>query len=77
MKKKKAKKQKLKKEIKGYPKKLQLEEFFKCPIWFTDEPKFVNDLNKASDKYIEISKKTMQPQIDKRNKKLPRPNGML
>ena len=70
MKKKKAKarKQKVKKEVVGYPQQLQLEEYFKCPIWFADEPKFVNDLNKASDKYIEEAKKQMKPQIDKRNK---------
>jgi hypothetical protein len=62
MKKKKAKarKQKIKKETVGYPKKLQLEEFFKCPIWFADEPKFVDSLNKASDKYIEASKKNIK-----------------
>ena len=71
MKKKKAKarKQKIKKEVVSYPKQLQLEEFFKCPIWFADEPKFVDSLNKASDKYIEASKKLLKPQIDKRNKK--------
>ena len=62
MKKKKAKarKQKIKKEVAGYPKQLQLEEFFKCPIWFADEPKFVDSLNKASDKYIEESKKQIR-----------------
>ena len=71
MKKKKAKarKQKVKKEVAGYPQQLQLEEFFKCPIWFADEPKFVDSLNKASDKYIEESKKLLKPAIDKRNKK--------
>ena len=30
------------------PKQLQLEEYFKCPIWWADEPKFVKKLNKAS-----------------------------
>jgi len=71
MKKKKAKvkKQKIKKEVVSYPKQLTLEEYFKCPIWFADEPKFVNSLNKASDSYIEISKKNLKPAIDKRNKK--------
>jgi len=64
----KAKKQKIKKEVVGYPKQLQLEEYFKCPIWWADEPTFVDDLNKASDKYIEASKKNLKPQIDKRNK---------
>ncbi len=65
----KAKKQKIKKEVVGYPKQLQLEEYFKCPIWWADEPTFVDSLNKASDKYIEASKKTLKPTIDKRNKK--------
>jgi hypothetical protein len=62
MKKKKAKarKQKIKKE-QGYPQQLQLEEFFKCPIWFADEPAFVDSLNKASDKYIEEAKKNLKP----------------
>jgi len=77
MKKKKTKKQKIRKKLEemscgsaeGYPQQLQLEEFFKCPIWFADEPKFVDDLNKASDKYIEESKKTLKPVIDERNKK--------
>jgi len=70
MKKKKTKaiKQKIKKEVAGYPQKLLLEEFFKCPIWFADEPKFVDSLNKASDKYIEESKKISKPKIDERNK---------
>ena len=71
MKKKKAKarKQKIKKEVVGYPQQLQLEEYFKCPIWFADEPKFVDSLNKASDKYIEAAKKNLKPAIDERNKK--------
>ena len=51
-----------------YPTQLSREDYFKCPIWFADEPKFVNDLNKASDKYIEESRKNLQPDIDKRNK---------
>ena len=65
----KKKKVKIKKEIESYPKQLQLEEYFKCPIWFADEPRFVDSLNKASDKYIEESKKILKPDIDKRNKK--------
>jgi len=51
-----------------YPEQLNREDYFKCPIWFADEPKFVNDLNKASDKYITQAKKNLQPDIDKRNK---------
>ena len=59
-----------KKRIKklNYPQKLNREDYFKCPIWFADEPKFVDDLNKASDKYIDASKKNMESDIDKRNK---------
>tara|TARA_R110000751_G_scaffold79618_1_gene160407 strand:- start:124 stop:840 length:717 start_codon:yes stop_codon:yes gene_type:complete len=52
----------------AYPTQLNKEDYFKCPIWFADEPKFVNDLNKASDKYIETAIKNLQPDIDKRNK---------
>ena len=52
----------------NYPKQLDREDYFKCPIWFADEPKFVNDLNKASDKYIAQAKENLQPDIDKRNK---------
>jgi len=52
-----------------FPKKLNLEEYFKCPIWWADQPKFVNKLNKASDSYIEASKKNLKEAIDSRNKK--------
>ena len=45
------------------------EDYFKCPIWFADAPEFEKKLNDASDKYIEDSKKTLKPAIDKRNKK--------
>ena len=44
----------------SFPNQLNLEEYFKCPIWFADEPGFVKDLNKASDKYIEQSKKNFK-----------------
>ena len=53
----------------SFPKQLQLEEYFKCPIWYADEPKFVKKLNKASDKYIKDSQKRLKPDMDKRNKK--------
>ena len=52
-----------------FPEKLNLEEYFKCPIWWADQPKFVNKLNKASDEYIELSKKNLKETIDDRNKK--------
>ena len=53
----------------SFPKQLVLEEYFKCPIWWADEPKFVKKLNKASDKYIKDSQKNLKKQIDERNKK--------
>ena len=53
----------------SFPKQLQLEEYFKCPIWWADEPKFVKKLNKASDSYIKTSQKNLKKQIDERNKK--------
>jgi len=52
-----------------FPQQLTREEYFKCPMWFGDEPRFVKDLNKASDPYIEESKKNLKTDIDKRNKK--------
>jgi len=51
-----------------YPQQLNREDYFKCPIWFGDAPEFVDEINKASDKYIDEAKKNMQPSIDKRNK---------
>ena len=54
----------------SFPTKLIREEYFKCPIWYADEPKFVKKLNKASDKYIKAAQKRLKPDIDKRNKKL-------
>ena len=66
----KAKKQKIKKEVVSYPKQLQLEEYFKCPIWHADEFNFVDKLNKASDPYIKKAKDNLKKDIDKRNKKL-------
>ena len=52
-----------------FPQQLNREDHFKCPIWFADEPAFVDKLNKASDKYIKESKKNFKKNIDKRNKK--------
>jgi len=51
-----------------YPQQLNREDYFKCPIWFGDAPEFVDEINKASDSYIDIAKKNMQPSIDKKNK---------
>ena len=66
----KQKQRKQKKTQLSFPNQLNLEEFFKCPIWFADAPEFVKDLNKVSDKYIEDSKKNLKKDIDKRNKEL-------
>ena len=54
----------------SFPTKLNLEEYFKCPIWWADEPKFVKKLNKASDKYIKDAQKNLKKQIDKEIKNL-------
>ena len=51
-----------------FPTQLGREDYFKCPIWFADAPQFVEDLNKASDKYIEVAKKNLKKDIAKRNK---------
>jgi len=52
-----------------YPTQLNREEYFKCPIWFGDAPELVDEINKASDSYIDIARKNLQSDIDKRNKK--------
>tara|TARA_R110001606_G_C15319635_1_gene644537 strand:+ start:597 stop:1316 length:720 start_codon:yes stop_codon:yes gene_type:complete len=57
------------KQEKSYPLQLIREQHFSCPIWFSLQDKFVDSLNKASDPYIAVSKKTLKPEIDKRNKK--------
>jgi len=61
---------KKKKRIKkpNYPKQLNREDYFKCPIWFGDAPEFVSEIDKASDKYIDEARKNLQPDIDKHNK---------
>ena len=65
----KKKKKSKKQETQKFPEILKKEEFFKCPIWFADEPSFVESLNKASDPYIKISQKNSKKQINERNKK--------
>ena len=55
--------------MKNFPTQLTTEEYFKCPIWYADEPAFVNKLNKASDKYIKDAEKNLKKERDKRNKK--------
>ena len=62
------KKKKTKKEL-MFPQQLSRENIFSSPIWYGDEPGFVNELNNASDSYIEEAKKNLKETIDKRNKK--------
>ena len=54
---------------KTFPKQLNRENYFQCPVWFAEVPEFVSDLNKASNKYIKAAKKNLKKDIDKRNKK--------
>ena len=65
---KKKKNKKTKQEL-MFPQQLQREDIFPSPIWYGDEPGFVNELNNASDSYIEAAKKNLKETIDKRNKK--------
>ena len=51
-----------------FPKELSRDDYFKCPVWTADAPQFVNDLNIASDKYIQTAKDNLKKDIDKRNK---------
>ncbi len=53
---------------KNFPQQLNREDFFSCPVWFANEPSFVDDLNKASDPYIKMSKKNLKKDINRRNK---------
>ena len=62
-------KKKAKRSAKTFPIQLNREDYFKCPVWYADEPDFVEYLNKASDKYIEAAKKNLKKDIAKRNKK--------
>jgi len=52
-----------------FPKELTRENHFITPVWFADEPCFVDKLNKASDPHIAQSKKTLKETTQKRNKK--------
>ena len=57
------------KKAKTFPIKLSREEHFKCPIWLANVPAFVDELNKASDPYIQAAKARDEKNIAKRNKK--------
>ena len=62
-------KKKAKRSAETFPTQLIREDYFKCPVWFADEPAFIDKLNTASNKYIEAAKKNLKKDIDKRNKK--------
>ena len=49
---------------KQFPKALTREDHFKSPIWFADAPEFVNELNKASDSYIQKAQKEMKKNME-------------
>ena len=53
----------------SFPKELNRDQYFSSPIWWADEPKFVDKLNKASDPYIKKSQENLKKSIDERNKK--------
>ena len=55
-------------KVKNFPKQLNRESLFPTPIWIADEPAFVNELNKASDPFINEAKKRDKKDIEKRNK---------
>jgi len=40
---------------------MDLNEYFKTPIWAEDKPEFVKSLNKASNKYIQEARKRKEP----------------
>ena len=44
---------------------MQINEFFKTPIWSEQKPEFVKSLNKASDKYIKAAKTKEKKYIKK------------
>ena len=53
-----------------FPQELSRDDYFKCPVWSADAPEFIDDLNSASDKYIQTAKDNLKKGIDKRNKSL-------
>ena len=48
----KKKKTKIKKDKLTFPKQLMREDYFKCPIWFAKEDKFVNELKSKNPKEL-------------------------
>ena len=53
----------------SFPKELNRDQYFSSPIWWSDEPKFVDKLNEASDPYIKKSQENLKKSINERNKK--------
>ena len=53
----------------GKPEPLTTEHYFTSPIYFTDKPEWVKDLNKFSDPFIKQARKANLNDIKKRNKK--------
>ena len=51
------------------PEPLTTEHYFSSPIYWTDKPEWVKDLNKASDPFIKEARKNNLKDIKKRNKK--------
>ena len=58
---------KTEKKVLSFPKQLKVEQYFASPVWFADEPGFVDKLNKASDPYIEAEKQRLKPKINERS----------
>ena len=49
--------------IKTFPKLLQREDYFKCPLWVGDAPEFLSTLIKATDPYIKKAQKNEEKNI--------------
>ena len=43
-------KKKAKRSAKTFPIQLNREDYFKCPVWYADEPDFVEDLKQSDAK---------------------------
>ena len=56
--------------IKTFPKLLQREDYFKCPLWVGEAPEFLSTLIKATDPYIKKAQKNVEKNIKERTKKL-------
>ena len=60
---------KKKSEETNQPELLTTEHYFSSPLYWTDKPEWVKDLNKASDPFIKQARKNNLNDIKKRNKK--------